>query len=457
MAHGLGARQRLDTNLRIDPRLVLSSHLLQLAQFELEDAIDAELAENPALERLQEDSEPIHEDQILKSIGQTQSSLHSDDYEYRRSGADEDDSVDWTELTPDLPSLRDHLIAQLLPIVPPEYRALGRYLVDSLNHNGYLEEPDEEIALATNHSIEEVQSVVALLQKCEPAGIGARNLQECLLLQLRDANTPEEKLARAILRSRMDDFLARKTMRIARRFGVMPDLVESAFEEITRLTPYPGDSFSVISFNRLQKAFVAAPDLVIMRDDQNWSVEVIGPDPGLLCISRTYRDRSEELKRALRNDKDEKRHVQHYVQRANDFLSGLEQRRKTLRSIGEFLVREQASFLNTGAYQFLRPLTRSHMADQLGMHESTVSRATADKFVQIPTGAVVSFDIFFKPALRIQKMIEEILATENPENPLSDDRIAELLARQGVQVARRTVNKYRDRTKLLSSRKRRSA
>jgi RNA polymerase sigma-54 factor len=105
----------------------------------------------------------------------------------------------------------------------------------------------------------------------------------------------------------------------------------------------------------------------------------------------------------------------------------------------------------------LTALTRSQIAKVIGVHESTISRATADKFVQIGNGEVISFEVFFKPALRIQKMIEEILATENPSNPLSDERIAEMLAEQGVQVARRTVNKYRDKTKLLSSRKRRMA
>jgi RNA polymerase sigma-54 factor len=125
--------------------------------------------------------------------------------------------------------------------------------------------------------------------------------------------------------------------------------------------------------------------------------------------------------------------------------------------LGNFLLQHQLGFIATGDYKFLVPLTRSHIARTLGVHESTISRATADKFVQIGNGEVISFEVFFKPALRIQKMIEEILATENPSNPLSDERISEMLAEQGVVVARRTVNKYRDKTKLLSSRKRRFA
>lgn len=125
--------------------------------------------------------------------------------------------------------------------------------------------------------------------------------------------------------------------------------------------------------------------------------------------------------------------------------------------IGEYLVQQQGGFVATGDYAFLAPLTRSQMAKDLGVHESTISRATSDKFVQIGNGEVVSFDVFFKPALRVQKMIEDILQSENPANPLSDERIAEMLAERGVVIARRTVNKYRDKTKLLSSRKRRYA
>ncbi|HLO98784.1 MAG TPA: hypothetical protein VK171_09345, partial [Fimbriimonas sp.] len=122
-----------------------------------------------------------------------------------------------------------------------------------------------------------------------------------------------------------------------------------------------------------------------------------------------------------------------------------------------YLIENQSGFVSTGDAAFLQPLTRTQMARDLGMHESTISRATQGKFAQLANGEVISFEVFFKPALRIQKMIEEILATENPDNPLSDERIAQILAGKGVQVARRTVNKYRDRTKLLSSRKRRSA
>jgi RNA polymerase sigma-54 factor len=128
-----------------------------------------------------------------------------------------------------------------------------------------------------------------------------------------------------------------------------------------------------------------------------------------------------------------------------------------MRRIGQALLEHQPGFIATGEYRFLAPLTRSQVAEELGVHESTVSRATLGKFAQLANGEVVSFEVFFKPALRVQKLIEEILAHENPNNPLSDERIAQMLAEQGVKVARRTVNKYRDRSKQLSSRRRKTA
>ena len=457
MSQGLSTRQRVETSVRIDPRVVLSSQLLQLSQIELEQAIDAEVAENPAIERLQDDFEPVTDDQILRTVAPSELRMRPDDYERQRSVAGDDDTDNWIDLAAGSPDLRNYLVAQIQPKLPPTLAHLAQYVVESLNAKGYLDEADEEIALSTGASLEDVQTVVGALQRCDPLGVGARNLTECLLIQLQFAETVEERLARAILKSCMEDFLAHRPMRIARKYGVMPTLVEAAFAVIAQLAPYPGEALAQSFHPGTNRVSPATPDLIINRNDAGWTVEIVGVDSNSLCVSRSYQRRNDQLKSAGRDLREERRHVQGYVKRAQDFISCLEQRRQTLRSIGEYLLKEQSGFMNTGSYQFLKPLTRSQMAADLGIHESTVSRATAGKFVQLPGGSVLSFDIFFKPALRVQKMIEEILASENPDDPLSDDRIAELLANRGVHIARRTVNKYRDRTKLLSSRKRKTA
>jgi RNA polymerase sigma-54 factor len=462
LAKGLGHTHRLETGvgLRVDPKVVLSSQILQLTQQELDQAIEAELLDNPALERLHEDGEPLSDEAILRAVAPQELRPASEDFEFYRSMPQDDRTTDWTELAATTTSLWDHLRAQLGTMLPDHLREIGNYVVECVNERGYLNSPAEEIALATDSSLDDVEFVLGKLKQCEPAGVGASSVQECLLLQLKDADTVERKLARIILKAHMDDFLARRTYRIMRRYRVLTEVVEAAFAEILKLTPYPGEAFqvgpSVIHTASIRTPSVI-PDLVITIDETGWHVEVRGADPNALAIERAYRRRYDELRQQPRADRDEKRHVTEYVRRAANFIQSVYQRRRTLRRIGEYLVEHQASFISTGGYQFLRPLTRTQMAKDLGMHESTVSRATMGKFVQIANGETISFEVFFKPALRIQKMIEEILSTENPSDPLSDEQIAALLKKKGVYVARRTVNKYRDKTKLLSSRKRRSA
>lgn len=462
MAQGIRNWTKLESGigLRVDPKVVLSSHILQLTQQELDQAIEAELTDNPALERLQDDFEPISDESILRVVAPQELRPSSEDYEFRRCLAHDGDETDWLDFAATTTSLWEHLRAQVLPVLPKELEPLGEFVVECVNDKGYLSTPVEEIALAMNASLEEVQLVISHLRECEPAGVGAFTVEECLLLQLRDADTVERKLARQILKNHLDDFIGRKAGRLARRFKVEVETVEAAFSEILALNPYPGESYSM-GTARIQTMVTrmpsVVPDLILTLDETGWHVDVRGADPNALSINRTYRHRYEQLRQAKADQRDERRHVNEYVKRAANFIQSVYQRRRTLRRIGEYIVQNQSGFVSTGQYQFLKSLTRTQMARDLGLHESTVSRATSGKFVQISNGEVISFDVFFKPALRIQKMIEDILATENPTNPLSDEQIAAILKRKGVEVARRTVNKYRDRTKLLSSRKRRLA
>ena len=460
MSQGFGPTQRTEqkTSLRVDPKVVLSSQVLQLNQHELEQAIEAELEENPALERLQDDVEPVTDENVLKIVAPQELKPSSEDFEFQKSLPNDDSEVDWVDLAATKTTLEEHLRAQLLPMLPKERRFLGEYMIASLNEKGYLEIPVEEVALATESPLEDAEETLKALQSCEPAGVGARDVQECLLLQLRDADTFEKKLARAIIKKCLDDFLARRTKVLMRKFKVLPDVLEAAFDEILALNPFPGESFDSGHSSLITRSAAAiVPDLILTRTEMGWEIVVTGPDPNSLGIDRSYRKRYQELQGGARAGSDEKSHVKSYVSRASNFIQSVNKRRQTLRKIGEYLVAHQTSFVATGSYQFLLPLTRSQMARDISLHESTVSRATMGKFVRIGMGEVVAFEVFFKPALRVQKMIEEILEQENPSRPLSDEAIAKILAERGVIVARRTVNKYRDKTRLLSSRSRRTA
>jgi RNA polymerase sigma-54 factor len=460
MNHGTDTslRQRTGVNLRIDPKVVLASRLLQCNRAQLEEALEAELAENPALERLDDTGEPVDTVRALKAVAPEELRPSGEDYEVRRSlpAGTFEEGVDWLELARAPESLADHLTAQMALRVPPRLARAVETLVGSLDDRGYLAAPVEELALQAGVSIDDAQELVRLLKGCEPAGVGARNLRECLWLQLRGTTGFYEALARAILAKRFDDLVANNLRAIARAFRVLPEVVEQALAVIRSLRPNPVEGFPA-GGHRPLPAEAATPDLILRYRATGWLVEVHGPGPEALAVSRAYRERLEAARGLRSVPPSERRHCAEYVSRAERFIEALEQRRRTIRRIGEHLIERQTGFIATGDCRFLQPMTRARIAQGIGAHESTVSRATQGKFVQIATGEVVAFDVFFRPALRVQQMIAEILATENPASPLSDEAISRALAGRGVPVARRTVNKYRDRNRVLSSRRRKSA
>jgi len=460
VAHRLGTSVRtgLRTQLRVDPKLVLGSHLLEVSQIELEQAIEAELQENPALERIDDFEEPVTFDEIVSNIAPRDRTRQIDDHEQARS-APQDTSydLDWTDLAGTNDSLLDHLLGQLRVALPERLWPLVTYFVGSINDRGYLTCTVEEAALDCDALLEDAETVLAALKACEPAGVGAADLRECLWLQLRDATTEPERLARAMLKRNWDDMVSRDSRAIMRAYGADRELVDEAFEVIMRLSPFPGEAFSQGQKHAKHSGpATVQPDVILHFDQTGWTVEVPGPNALSLRLDPAYSRRRKELSGKPWGDA-ERRHVFEFSQRAEQFIEAISDRRRTLAQIGKHLIECQNGFVQTGEYRFLGSLTRTQVARDLGLHESTVSRATNGKFVQIATGDLVSFDIFFKPALRMQKMIEEILATENPDNPLSDERISQMLADRGFKVARRTVNKYRDQSKQLSSRLRRTA
>lgn len=445
------------TNLRVDPKVVLGSQLLQMSQVELEQAIRTELMENPALEKYDDFEEPLSREDIMESVAPRELKASSrEDYENLRSLPTDERTLDWIDMTASSDSLWDHLLAQLKTSVPQEHWDLVTYFVGSVNERGYLTCTLEDAALDSNAMLEDAQAVLDELRACEPAGVGAFDLRDCLYLQLRHAESDSQRLARAMIKRNWDELVSRNKSAIMRTYGADEEIVDAAFEEILSLNPFPGEYYSHSDNQAVEKVFQVQPDVVISMDQSGYLIEIPGPSPIHLKVSHGYQSKKEKLDSGWQSDPAEKRHVNEYVNRAQRFMDALTQRRQQMARLGQYLIEHQSGFIKTGQYQFLRPLTRSQIAKDVGVHESTISRATAGKFVQIVTGDLVSFEVFFKPALRIQKMIEEILETENPDSPLSDERIAKILKDKGVSVARRTVNKYRDKNKQLSSRMRKT-
>lgn len=444
--------------LRVDPRLVLNGQLLEMNSVELRGMVETELIANPALEWLNEDGEPLYLDTILKTVAPDELKPSSEDREFQRSIPNDSPEGEWLDFAGCGNTLESHVEAQLTGLIAPELHWIARILVASLDDRGYLDTPIEEIALDHNIPLDQAEYVLSTLHECEPPGIGAQNLRECLMLQLKHAQKLEGKLAYGIAKHCFDDLVDRNIRGIARRFKVLPDVVQSAFDLIRSCTPFPADGFDrdVRLPQNSDRASVSV-DLRIVRTEQGWSVELAGVDPRDLIVSQPYREHLIRLQNGALANPDEKRHLSTYVNRAKGFIDALDQRHRTLTRIGLYMIEHQLGFVTTGEYSFLKALTRRQMAADLGLHESTISRATTGKHLQLANGEVVSFEVFFKPALRVQQMIADILKNEDPESPLSDEAIAGLLAERGVNVARRTVNKYRDKTRLLSSRRRRSA
>lgn len=456
---------------RIDPKLIQANTILQYTQMELQQAIEQELAENPALEVPEED--PCEGCEMPKSLcvdctvrKQSEAlqdvdlSIHEleipTDFQGDELGENDFISNIEAELT-----LQDHLRSLFGAVAPREYHEIGEYLITNINEEGYLECDLREVAEEFKVTQKDVEAALALLQSFEPAGVGARDLQECLRLQLEhlESDGQGNPVALAIVRDFWEDMLGGKLGRIARKLKVDQTEVEEAVHFIRKsLNPYPGNGFHAPWQHRSENAGATVrPDVIVRRTPAGYEIEVAGNESYALAINSYYRQAYSDMKNggAKKYSEDDKKHITEFVERADIFIKNINQRRRTLRQITKAIVEFQTGYVETGSRAFFRPLTRTRISKALGMHESTVSRATANKYVQLPSEEVVAFDFFFDNSVSVKDMIGEMIAHEDPKNPLSDQEIARILQERGLNVARRTVVKYREAQKILSSRQRR--
>ncbi len=473
-------RQSLKQNLsqKIDPKIILANTILACSTLELAQAIDRELEENPALERADEDvcgSCSLPREMCstcpLKAERPAEKETEEFDWQdyYARDGdwpevvaSPEDSEFDPISNACARQTLQDHLMDQLRASARPEQMEAGEYLVGCINESGYLEGSLCEMAAELGCEESFLEEVLGLIQTFDPVGVGARSLQECLLIQLRnlDEETDASRLARVMVERHWADVAARRTSRLARALRVPVQSVEEALRFITRtLTPHPGECFRQPWDDPAEAVDAVRPDVIIRRTLSGYDVEVVTHESQLLSLNARYREAYQKIRNggARSFSPDERRHIVEYVDRAENFIRSIAQRRKTLRSITLYVAQHQQGYIETGQKSFLRPLTRTRVARALNMHESTVSRATANKWVQLPSEEVVSFDLFFDGSVSVKDLIAEIIASEDPSHPLSDQEIADILQERGLDVARRTVVKYREAMNILSSRQRRLA
>lgn len=480
----LQQEQRQVVVQRIDPKIIMANTILQLTSMEIQQTIENEIMENPALETLDEvlcegncvdpascpycsarlmrdkdDDAPMRE---LPDSGD-----HETEYEsvFGTNLPDNDDEYDPVSNLEAEMTLQEHLRGLLRAAVSNEDYWIGEYLIHNLDDKGWLGESLEVIAADLDLDPDKVLEILQVIQSFDPPGVGARDLRECLLLQLRflREESPENAVigwAEAMIEKCWDHVVSSSSRypKIARACGITQDEVKKASEYVrAQLNPNPAGQFRPPwTYRPTNHKVTVRPDVMIRRTEFGYEVDVLGSEPFSLSITSSYREMYAQIKKGIgHHSEDTKKHITEYVERAELFIRNLNQRRHTLRMITKCIIDCQQGYLETGSRQFLRPLTRTQVAKMLSIHESTVSRATANKFVQLPNQDVVGFNIFFNSSLSIKDAIEEIIQEEDATNPLSDQQIADKLRDRGINVARRTIVKYREAQKILSSTRRR--
>ena len=436
---------RLKQQLTLTPRLQQSVKLLQLSALECVQELHQAIAQNPFLEESAESAEASDSRAEREEAADDSSSRADLDFSSGGGGGGSgEDTPDWTEWTASPATLHDSLREQLLLLGLTERdHVLANLIVDALDDDGFLRLPLEDVAvLAPGAAPGEIETALRIVQTLEPSGIAARSLGECLALQLEamDRATPGRNIALEVVQNRLSLMAARDNTRLLEALGCSADELRLAMELIRSLDPRPGSKVGTFE----PRAIV--PDVIVRKEKKRWLVTVNSAIYPRIRVNQQYADYFRQAR-----DGETALLAQH-LQEARWLVRNLEQRFLTIQRVAEAVVARQRNFFEYGDLA-MRPLTLREIADELGLHESTVSRATSHKFMATPRG-VVAFKRFFSrqlattsggscSATAIRALLREMIAAEDRRNPLSDVQLTELLANRGVKVARRTVTKYR--------------
>jgi RNA polymerase sigma-54 factor len=468
MKQSLGLR--LGQSLAMTPALQQAIRLLQLSSLDLQTEIQQALESNVMLEMEGEEAGPAEtesaaeaereEDAAPAEVGE-QSEIPDelpvdadwgDVYDQPASSSGGGlDSETQDFLNANLragTSLHEHLRGQArLAPFSDEQAAVAEHLIDAIDEDGYLQGFDDccaHLHETLGQSREQVETVLRMVQDFDPTGVGARDLGECLNLQLQQipAATPGRLTAQRLVAEQLPLLARRDAALIAAATDLPPTTVQQALDLIHALQPHPGRPF------RAHESDYVMPDVYVSRKNGRWRVSLNPEHQPRLRVSSYYQG---FIKRA--DTSRDQLTLKNHLQEARYFINALEARNETLLRVAQCIVEEQRAFLDYGD-EAMRPLVLRDVAEQLGIHESTVSRATANKYMLTPRG-LFEFKHFFSShvstvqggvasATAIQAMIKRLIAAEDPAKPLSDATLADLLLKEGIQVARRTVAKYRE-------------
>ncbi|MBF0184961.1 MAG: RNA polymerase factor sigma-54 [Magnetococcales bacterium] len=484
MALGLELKLRMGQQLVMTPQLQMAIKLLQMSSLELADYLQEELDKNPLLERDDErpEEEMVGMNELLANERSAESGSAADhDGEPTEQNLCEDLPVDasWADIYGDQSgsytssqtfdsnasseapplentlvrneTLTDYLIWQLgVSAINERERVIGITIIDAIDDNGYLTTDLQTIADITRFTLDEVEDALLLVQSFEPAGVAARTLSECLLLQLKSRKQAHPPYT--TLLENLEDLARRDFRKLKRILKLSDDELQDAVELIQSLNPKPGLAFGS------EQANYISPDVYVRKQDGQWIVEVNTDAMPKLRVNKEYDNAING-----RLSAQDKRFLQDNARSAQWLIKSLEQRSSTIYRVAESIVRFQTNFLEYGR-EHLKPLILKDVADDIGVHESTASRVTSNKYIHTPRG-IFELKYFFSSSLVSQSgenhsseavkfKIQKLVESESPNRPYSDEKLAKLLKDQGIIVARRTIAKYRDILSIPSSSRR---
>ena len=467
-------------NLSQKPALIMTQRLqqalklLQVPTLELQQILKQEIMQNPLLEEvddLTENDDIAKEDSPEEAANEEAEQPAEQDpidwSDYIQDGLDRT-YIPQTEVNPEflekVPVTRTTLAESLLEqlhflSLSKEHIAIAEFIVGSLDERGYLSTPLEEIARATGRPVDEVERVLTVIHALEPVGVGARDLRECLLIQLEARHQKDTPVWR-LIHDQFDNLVNRRFPEIARHLKCSVEEVQAAADDVATLNPKPGLEVSA------EDPKYVVPDLIVERVDDDYIVLLNDRNVPRLRISSAYESVLKDKKPADKASAggETRAYIQNKLNSARWLIQTIEQRRRTMIKVMNCIIREQREFFDRGI-AFLRPLTLQQVARQIDMHESTVSRVCSGKYVQTPRG-VFELKFFFSSGLETEDgedvsartakdIIKTLIEEEDKKEPLSDQRIAELLHERGLRIARRTVAKYREQLSILPARFRR--
>lgn len=457
MALEIKLNQKLSQTLVMTPQLQQAIKLLQLGRLDYLAVIEKELLSNPVLEDASEDSDPSSEHWAdRRSRASADDEPPGDYFGYRASRSSSSDgdrraAIEGTLQSPE--GLTSHLLWQLRTTdLLKEDEDIAAQIVGNLDRNGYLNCSIEELTQLCNRPEADVLHVLNAIQSLDPVGIAARDLRECLLLQL-DALGQQSSLAWNIVSRHLEDVEHRKFDVIAQAEQVTVDAVYDAIKEIRKLEPRPGRPFAD------ETPVYITPDVYVRKVGDDYVVSLNDSDMPKLRLNSEY----QRLLEGHTSQGSDKSYLQEKLRAAAWLIKSIEQRQQTIFKVTQSIMKFQREFLERGV-SALRPLVLRDIAADVGLHESTISRVTTNKYVHTPQG-VYELKFFFCSGLKsesggcvssesVKRRIGELIGAENPKRPLSDQAIANVLNGEGVDIARRTVAKYREMMGILSSSRR---